>query len=461
MTDPTSHADVDPPRRGEEVELEIQDLAFGGRGVARHAGMVIFVPGALPGERVRARLLTIRRSYGEASVLEILRPSADRVSPPCGHYGACGGCDLQHLRADAQAAAKGSQVRTILERVGGIRDPPVGETMTGGEPWAYRFRMDFEWTADRRGPRLGLHRRGSAREIVPIDRCHLVSDTVNAIVSWLGEEARVRRLAPWDPARHRGLLRRTGIQEARGTGEILISLATGRGDPPALATLASDLMRRFPRVVGVAREEIDRGGMPAGESILAGRDYVVEVVDGDRFMVPSDAFFQPNATACGTLRRAVTEAFRGEKAATVLELYCGVGFFTLALARHAESVVAVEGSRRACAAARANASAARLSNCRFIHGEVAAVLARAVDETRPDAIVLDPPRAGLPRGAAVALAASEVPRILYVSCDPATLARDLRLLAEEGGYRVESVQPIDLFPQTHHVECVARLRRSS
>jgi 23S rRNA (uracil1939-C5)-methyltransferase len=436
------------------------DLAFGGRGVARRSGMVIFVPGALPGESVRARVSKVRKTYGEASVMEVLRPSVDRVPPPCSHYGACGGCDLQHMKPAAQASAKGSQVRTILERVGGIQAPPVEETRVGGEPWAYRFRMDFEWTTDRRGPRLGLHRRGSAREIVPIDRCHLVSDTVNAIAAWLGEEARTRRLASWDPARHRGLLRRTGIQEARGTGEILISLATGRGDPPALVSLARDLLRRFPRVVGVAREEIDRRGLAAGESILAGRDYLVAVVDGDRFMVPSDAFFQPNATACATLRRAVIEAISNGADATILELYCGVGFFTLALARHAGSVVAVEGSRRACAAARANASAARLTNCRFIHGDVQEVLARAVDETRPDVIVLDPPRTGLPRGVTLALAASGVPRLVYVSCDPATLARDLKMLAAEGGIRVESVVPIDLFPQTHHVECVARLRRS-
>jgi 23S rRNA (uracil1939-C5)-methyltransferase len=449
-----------PAASGSELVLEIDDLAFGGRGVGRARGLVVFVEGALPGESVRARVLRRRAGYAEAELQEVLRPAVERVSPRCAHYGECGGCDLQHLEAAAQARAKGAQVRALLQRLAGIPDPPVREAMAAGDPWGYRFRMDFDWrSADRGAARLGLHRRGRPAEIVAVRHCDILPEPGNAILQWLAAEAERRGLQAWDRRRRRGLLRRAGLQQAGATGEILLSLETGRGDPPALAALARDLVRRFPRVVGVVRREIDRHGDPAGDSILSGRDHLFEEVEGDRFRIPSGAFFQPHRGGAGRLRREVAEAIGPRGSDTILELYSGVGLFTIAVARRCRAVTAVEGAREAVTAGRDNAARAGVSNITFMCGEVSAVLPGLLRQGGWDAVLLDPPRAGLPPRAVEALARSSAARLVYVSCDPATLSRDVKGLTGPGGFRLEQVVPLDLFPQTHHVECVARLGR--
>jgi len=446
-------------RPGTETVVEIVDLAVGGRGVARVGGFVLFVEGGLTGETARVRVERVRRGFAEGKAVEILRPAPERVEPPCSHYELCGGCDLQHLDVAAQARAKRSQVEALLLRIAGLKDVDVPPAVTSPEPFGYRFRMDFDWRPSGDGAVLGLHRRGRSDAVVPIRQCLLTSDVVNQILAWLPREATARRLTPFDPRRARGLLRRVSIQEARGTGELLVTLETGRGDPPALADLAAAMTRKFPRTVGVVRLERGRDGRPAGGSILSGRDFLYEDLEGDRFKIPAEAFFQPNPGGSLALRRHAVQALDLSGGSSLLELYCGVGFLTLAAARIAARVVAVEGSAVACAAARDNAALAGASHCRFVSSEVAAALPGLLMDDW-EAVLLDPPRVGLPREAAEALAKGGARRIVYVSCDPATLARDLSILERPGGYRTRRVAPFDLFPQTHHIECVAELERS-
>lgn len=453
----TPHAGA--PRRGEELTLDIVDLAFGGRGVGRVSGFVVFVEGALPDEKVRARVLRVKAGYAEAVATQVLSRSSGRMDPPCRHYGTCGGCDLQHLSPAGQAEAKGRQLKAMLARLAGLADPPVALPIVAGLATAYRFRMDFDWaTGPDGGPVLGLHRAGRPEEIVPLDRCLLMPDEANGIRRLAAERSRRLGLSAWDRRRRRGLLRRLGLQMAQGTTEVLITLETGRGDPPALGELARDLVAAYPRVVGVVRREFDRLDRPAGESILAGRDHLFEVVEGDRLKVPAGAFFQPNAPGAARLRQEALSALDAGAHESILELYCGVGFFTLPVARRARQVTGLDVSREAVAAARDNAARAGLGNTRFLCRDVEESLPDLLRETGPDALLLDPPRAGLPRAAARSIAAAQVARVVYVSCDPATLARDIRLLGE-GGLKLRSVTPLDLFPQTHHLECVARLER--
>jgi 23S rRNA (uracil1939-C5)-methyltransferase len=446
-------------RRGEELTLDIVDLAFGGRGVGRVSGFVVFVEGALPGEKVRARIQRVKAGYAEAVTTQVLSGSPERIAPPCRHYGTCGGCDLQHLSPAGQAEAKGRQLKAMLVRLAGLADPPVAPAVVASASTAYRFRMDFDWMTGRDGgPILGLHRAGRPEEIVPLERCLLMPDEANDIRKFAAERSRRLGLSAWDRTRRRGLLRRLGLQMAQGTTEILITLESGRGDPPELGELARDLVRAFPRVVGVVRREFDRFDRPAGESILAGRDHLFEEVEGDRLKVPAGAFFQPNAPGAARLRQEALAALDAGGHSSVLELYCGVGFFTLPVARRALQVTGLDVSREAVTAARDNAARAGTGNTRFLCGDVEDLLPNLLREAVPDALLLDPPRAGLPRAAALAIAASPVPRVVYVSCDPATLARDIRLLGE-GGLKLRSVTPLDLFPQTHHLECVARIER--
>lgn len=438
--------------------VTITDLAERGRGVGRLDGLVLFVDGALPGETVRVRLGRRHRGYGEATLLEIVARSRERVDPPCPFLPDCGGCDWQHLSATGQAEAKRRHLRDVLQRLGGLRDVAVEATIPAPRPYGYRFRMDFDWGGAGE-PRLGLHRRGRDGEIVGLDRCLLAGDTTNGILRFMAREAGRRSLTAFDPVRRRGLMRRLTIQEARVTGEVLVTLETGRGDPVPLAALAADLARAFPRLVGVVRFERDKDDRPAGVSILAGRDFLHEEVDGDRFRIPAAAFFQPNPEAGAVARRLAIEALHLSPGVRLLELYAGVGFMSALAARRGARLTLLEENREACEAARHNLREVGAADLRVLPGDVEKTLPPLLTEAW-DGVLLDPPRTGLAHEVRRALASLRAPRLVYVSCDPATLARDLGTLVREGGWRIAQVTPVDLFPQTQHVECVAVLERS-
>lgn len=404
------------------------------------------------------RILRLRRGYAEAALQSILSPSPERRAPPCPFYDRCGGCDLQHLSEEGQAEAKRRQVSEALRRIGMLAGVEVDPTRRIGPALGYRFRMDFDWR--RQGGRavLGLHRRGSSREIVPVDPCLLAGPAAAAIASWLPAAATRAGLQAHDEGSGRGLLRRLTIQEARGTSEVLVTVETGRGDPPALAALAADLVRRFPRVVGVVRHERDRQGHFVEASILAGRDTLEEEMEGDRFRIPAGAFFQPNPQGSLAVRRAAIDALAIRPGARLLELYAGVGFFSVEAARHGAVLTTVEADRDATVAARENLRRAGASGFQVIRDDVTRALAE-VSRARWDAVLLDPPRTGLAPEGAQLLAPIDSDRMVYVSCDPGTLARDLGVLVRAGKWVLEKVSPFDLFPQTQHVECVAVLRK--
>jgi 23S rRNA (uracil1939-C5)-methyltransferase len=445
---------------GATLSLDIVDLARGGRGVGRHEGFVVFVPGALPGETVRARIRKVHRAWADAALLDIVVPSRDRRAAPCPHFDRCGGCDLQHLGESGQAEAKRRQVVEALRRIGTLGEVAVAEVRRPGPPLGYRFRMDFDWR--RQGPRdvLGLHRRGSAEEVIPVDPCLLAGPVTTGIAAWIGPAAARAGLSALDAARDRGLLRRLTVQEARGTREVLVTLDTGRGDPPALPALAQDLVRRFPRVVGVVRREHARDGHFLSASILAGRDVLEEELDGDRFRIPAGAFFQPNPEGSLEMRRAAVEALASSPGDRVLELFAGVGFLSVAAARRGARLTTVESDREATTAARENLRRAGAGEAEILHGDVTRLLG---DLARRDwdAVFLDPPRTGLAPEAARLLADIPARRMVYVSCDPGTLARDLGILVRQGSWRLDSVVPFDLFPQTQHIEVVAALDRAA
>lgn len=418
----------------------------------------MFVPGALPGETARVRIVRLRRGYAEGVLVETIVASPERRRPPCPFFDRCGGCDLQHLSEAGQAEAKRGQVIEALRRIGTLGAVEVEPTRRAGPPLGYRFRMDFDWRQqDGRGV-LGLHRRDVAQEIVAVDPCLLAGPATAEIVRFLPAAAARAGLAAYDERRGRGLLRRLTVQEARGTREVLVTLETGRGDPPALAALAADLVRRIPRVVGVVRHERDREGGFVGASILAGRDHLEEVLDGDRFRVPAAAFFQPNPEGSLAVRRAALDAVAVVPGMRLLELYAGAGFFSVAAARRGAVVTLVEADRDATEAARENLRRGGASSFQVVRADVTRALQDLAREEW-DAVLLDPPRTGLAPEGSRLLAGIAAPRLVYVSCDAGTLSRDLGTLVRTGGWEIEKVIPFDLFPQTQHVECVAALRR--
>jgi 23S rRNA (uracil1939-C5)-methyltransferase len=434
-------------------------MAYGGRGVGRIDGYVVFVPDAAPGDRVRARLWRVKPAYAEADLIEVETPSAVRTAPPCPHFGPCGGCVWQHLSYDVQLSTKENIVRESLVHIAGLRDFEIRPILPASTPWAYRNKMEFTFHPQ---ATLGLHRRGAFDQIVPIAACLIQSDAANAILSEVREWAPASGVSRYDARAHTGLLRQVVIREGKRTGQIMVALIATAPEVPGVHELARRLVAGTPRIASVLLG-VNPGasdGLPlAGVSVLAGRPYIEEELAGLRFRIGLETFFQTNTAGAEQLVRVVG-AFadlRGEE--TVYDLYAGVGTFSLPLARRAKRVYGLEIGVSAVEAARQNARLNGVTNVEFVSGDVRRLLPEVLGRAGPpDLLVLDPPRSGAGSRVMRKIIAAAAPRILYVSCNPTTLAPDLGDLVG-AGYAIRAVQPIDLFPHTYHVECVVLLEK--
>jgi len=449
------------PRRGDTLELVVDDLAFGGDGVGRADGYVMFVRGGLPGDRLRVTVTEARGRYGRGVIESVVTPSPDRVEAPCPYYGQCGGCRLQHLAYPAQLAFKAKQVHDCLTRLGGLPPFELRPIVPAPEPYGYRNKMEF--TVVEPGPALGLHAAERYDVVLDIERCLLQSDTMNALLDEFRAQARARRLSAWEPRSERGLLRFLTVREGRRTGQAMVNVVASAPDVETLVPVAEALKARVPATASVLLNVNDKKASVAvgsEEHLLLGRDHITEALDGVSFQVSANSFFQTNTVQAERLFAIVAEACALEGRETVMDLYSGTGAISLLLARRAAHVYGVEVSAAAVADAVRNARANGIDNCTFRVGEVRHVLPALMSEgVRASVVVADPPRAGFHPKALTALASLAPARIVYVSCNPSTLARDVGDLARQG-YRLEWVQPVDMFPQTPHIEAVARLSRA-
>jgi 23S rRNA (uracil1939-C5)-methyltransferase len=448
-----------PFRRGAEVTLAIDRMAYGGRGVGRVDGYVVFVPDTAPGDRVRARLWRIKPAYAEADLIRVESPSAARVPPPCPHFGTCGGCAWQHLGYGDQLSAKEDIIRESLAHIAGLRDVDVRPILPSADPWAYRNKMEFTFHPD---AILGLHRRGAFDRVVPITACLIQSEAANTILRIAREWASAAGLSRYDARDHTGLLRQVIIREGRRTGEIMVALITTAPEVPSARDLAGLLVAAVPRIVGVLHG-VNPGasdGLPlTAVSILAGRPFIIEELAGLRFRIGLETFFQTNTMQAERLVETVGQLANPEGNETVYDLYAGVGTFSLPLARRAARVHGLEIAASAVEAAGENAALNGITNVEFAAGDVRRLLPELVARTGPpDLLVLDPPRSGAGNRVMRKIIAAAPPRIVYVSCNPTTLAPDLGDLVG-AGYALRAVQPLDLFPHTYHVECAALLER--
>jgi 23S rRNA (uracil1939-C5)-methyltransferase len=409
--------------------LSTTDMAHGGSALGRHEGKVIFVPYALPGEEVVVKITEDKRRYAHARVLDVRTPSPDRVTPPCPYFGECGGCQWQHAAYEAQLAYKGSVVRDQLVRLGRFEDPPVRETLASPDPWHYRNHAQF--SIDGRG-RLGFQAASSHR-IVPVEECLLLHPLLDELFFSL-ELGTDDELPPL-----RGISLRAGVN----TGDQMIVFEPAGERVPALEV-----------DFAVSCVLLQKDGPPIN---LIGNNFITERVAGRTFRVSARSFFQVNTPQAETLVRCVTDYLDLTGHDSVLDLYSGVGLFALSLADRAEHVVGIEGNSGAAADFVFNAEEMEADNVTILAGPVEEVLADL--EMPVDAAVMDPPRTGVDQEALAALARLAPERIVYVSCDPATLARDGRALAE-AGYALEVIQPVDMFPQTYHVETVSLWMKS-
>jgi 23S rRNA (uracil1939-C5)-methyltransferase len=451
-----------PVAKDQELELHVDSLAYGGNGVARLNGFVVFVRRGLPGDTVRARVTKVKRSHAEAVAVELVEPSAERVDAPCAHFPACGGCRFQDLAYDAQLEAKQEQVREALRRIGGIAEPPVERIVPAESQFFYRNKLEYSFTATPDGPALGFHRAGRWDEVLEIEKCWLTTDLGNAIRGAVRDWAREERLEAYDQAEHTGYLRHLVVREGRNTAQVLVQLVTAAGERFDRDEFV-EVLRRFPEVRSIhwAVNETPAEVTNLPTTLLWGDDAIEEELCGLRFRVRPNAFLQTN-TAMAERLYALAGEFAGLSGGeTVYDLYCGIGTIGLTLASRALTVWGVDASEESVACALENAELNGITNAAFFAGEAADSLAELSERAgKPDVVVVDPPRAGLSNKAVRRLGRLEAPKIVYVSCNPTTLAGNVKELAASWGYRLERVRPVDMFPHTPHVESVSLLTRS-
>jgi 23S rRNA (uracil1939-C5)-methyltransferase len=444
------------PKPGDELELTVDSLAHGGNGVGRVDGFVVFVRGAVPGDRVRVRVDKAKRSFAEGRALEVLAPSAERIEPRAPHPGA----PWQVLPYERQLREKERQVRDALVRLGGFDDPPVAPIVPALEQFRYRNSVEYSFDSGEDGElMLGFHRPGRWDVIDDVREDILASERIDelreAVRKWC---RRHPQLTPYDRGRHEGLLRNLVVREGRRTGQLQARLVTSAGPLPAeelAAALPAESVLRT-ETSGVA--ETTRDGRTR---VFKGETWLEERLElsGERlrFRISPDAFFQTNTEMAEQLYALAAELAGLSGRERVFDLYCGIGTIALALSLEAGEVVGVEVVERAVADAIENARLNGIDNARFYAGDVRTAIRPLVEqEGTPDVVVVDPPRAGLSQKVVRRVLELGARRIVYVSCNPTTLAPNARQIVD-AGYSLLTVRPVDMFPQTPHIESVALL----
>ena len=443
------------PQRGDELELTIDSLAYGGAGVARTDNYVVFVAGGLPGDRVRAVVGKRKRSYAEARAVEILAPGPDRIEPVADHPGA----PWQVLGYERQLEIKQAQVQEALTRIGRLEGFALEPIVAAVEQWRYRNKLEYSFGTGPAGElQCGFHAPGRWDEIVGIEDCLLASEPANQVRERIVAWCRDQGLAAHDRRTGTGLLRNLVVREGRRTGALQARLVTADGqlDRESLIAAAAPgldglLLTRTDSVA-----ETTQGGVT---EVLAGSDRFDEVIGQMTFEISPEAFFQTNTEMAERLYELAIEYARPGPFQRVYDLYCGIGTIGLLISPRVAEVWGLELIEPAIADAIANARANEVDNAHFFAGDVRLALPELVRKAgRPDVLVVDPPRAGLSQKVVRRVIEASPSRIVYVSCNPTTLAPNAAQLVE-AGYELVRVRPVDMFPQTPHIECIAELHR--
>jgi 23S rRNA (uracil1939-C5)-methyltransferase len=433
--------------RGEQLEVEIESLAFGGRGVARADGMVVFVAGALPGDRVRAEITKAKKRFAEARAIELLRPGADRIADRCAHDGEpCPGAPWQGLAYERQLAHKRDQVDEALRRIGGLEGFELEEIEPALEQWRYRNKLEYSFGERDGEPTLGFHARGRWDLIVDVENCLLASERGNAARNAVRDWARLESVPAYDPRARQGVLRNLVVREGWRTGQIQTRLVTSAA--------------RFPKPPVDLHTAIegDSGGTDGPTGVL-GSERLREELSGLRLEMSHGAFFQTNTEMAERLYAIAAEYAGLSGSERVFDLYCGIGTIGLTMARRAGEVWGLEIVAEAIADAERNAESNGIENARFVAGSARTGVRPLIEQAgKPDVVVIDPPRAGLSQKIVRRVIECDAKKIVYVSCNPTTLAPNTAQLVE-AGYTLRRVKPVDMFPQTPHIECVALLER--
>jgi 23S rRNA (uracil-5-)-methyltransferase RumA len=449
-------------KKGNEYEFLIEKTEFAGYGIAHHEGLKVYVKGAFPGQTVLARVTKKRKEYAEAKLLGIIKDAEYAVAAPCPHFGNCGGCYSQNVSYEKQLEFKKEQVLELLAKAGisgfdflGIQGSP--------EVYEYRNKMEFSFGDMRKGGELtlGMHAKGMSFGIVNTDQCRIVDGDFRIIHQTAGDYFRGKGLPHYKIMKREGFLRNLVVRKGRNTGEILINIVTTSQmdfDFAEITELLKGLeyQGKLTGILHTVNDSFSDAIRVDSCEVLYGRDHIVESLFGLEFIIKQESFFQTNSKGAEVLYGMVKEFLGDTDSKVVFDLYCGTGTIGQIVAPNAEKVVGVELIEEAVESANANAKRNGLDNCRFIAGDVAEVI-KTVQE-KPDLIILDPPRPGVHPKALQYVIDFNAKDIIYVSCNPKTLANDLKVLVENG-YEVKKVRVMDMFPHTPHVETVVLIER--
>ncbi len=460
-------------KRKQELDVHIEKVAFGGQGIARLNDFVVFVEGGIPGDDLRVRIRKVKKNYAEAYPLKLIQPSPLRMEPPCRHFGYCGGCKWQNVPYETQLQFKTEQVKEALEHIGGIAQPPVLPALPSPKIFGYRNKMEFSFSGNRwltpeelKNPdikkdfALGFHVPRYFDRILDIEYCWLQSETLNRVLEFSRRFFKESGLPVYHLRKHEGILRFLVLRESTAFGEVMVNVVTAEPISKIMKQFAPQLQEAIPEVVSIYNGVNRRSGQTAFAEelyLIAGEAVIRERLGELEFRISPNSFFQTNTLQAENLYRKVVEFAQLSGKEEVWDLYAGTGTIALFLASSAHKVVGFELVESAVADAYENARRNKVTNATFVEGDLRKTIRQF--HGSPDVIVCDPPRAGMHPDVVKAILNANPPRIVYVSCNPATMARDLVMLKEH--YQLEQVQPVDMFPHTYHIESVALLVRKA
>jgi 23S rRNA (uracil1939-C5)-methyltransferase len=466
VSDSTLPLTLDSPaadwQQGDLVEVTITDLSDSGDGVGRGGQRVVFVPDTVTGDRVRVRLIRVKPQYATGKLHEILEPSPHRIRPRCIVADKCGGCQWQHVSDDYQRVAKHNLVVQALQRIGGFTHAPVHPLLSGSTTLGYRNKVTYPLARSTTGQlQAGYYQKGS-HTLINLNQCPIQDDRLNPILAEVKQDIYKRGWGIYDEKLHRGKLRHLSFRIGRRTGEVLLTLVVKDANLAGMEEQAEAWLAKYPNMVGVLLNiNPDRTNAIFGQETicLAGQPHLHEIFAGLTFQIRPDTFFQVHTEQAEALLQMIVEELNLQGDEKLVDAYSGIGTLTLPIAQKVERAIGLEVQSEAVEQARLNADLNQISNVTFEVGTVEAILSTL--DFQPDIVLLDPPRKGCDASVIETLRLMHPRRIVYVSCNPATLARDLKLLCADQAYTLTRVQPADFFPQTAHVESVAFLEIAS
>ena len=449
-----------PIEKNKEYEINIDNLGSNGEGIGRIDGFAVFVEGALPGERVFTKIVKVAKSYAYGKLLHIIQKSPDRVEPKCPYFKYCGGCQLQHLAYEEQLNYKTQLVKDALERIGNLDHVKVLQTIGMDEPWKYRNKAQFPVGLIKDRLALGFYAPRS-HNLINIDVCPIQHDIINRVTELVRRFIQTYHIPVYQESTHTGIIRHVVTRVGFRSNQLMVILVTN-GELPRKKEFVSIIREGLPAVTSIIQNyQAERTNVVLGRKnqTLWGSDYIMDAIGDLKFKISPMSFYQINPIQTETLYNKTLEYADLTGRETVIDAYCGIGTISLFLARKAARIYGVEVIPQAIEDAKENARINGIENAEFLTGESEAVIPRLSKlGVKADVVVVDPPRKGCDERLLQTIVEMSPKRMVYVSCNPATLARDLKYMAEHG-YQVDEVQPVDMFPQTAHVECVTLMSR--